>query len=268
MSKRWLGLIVFVCIWLTGCTAQQQWENEVLVETSDRLTSSDVNAEWTVEEQESDETIRQARVRLAVRTIDGAIVDPFDLTHEKLLHLIIVSQDLSYFHHVHPSYVGNGVFEIDNDFPQGGKYRLIADFKPMGGDSMTKMTWVELSGEPAAALPVAPDESLVDAADGVRAKLEVERLEARAGTTLTFELTDERTGEPIADLEPYLGAIGHVVVLSEDGSRYVHVHAEDDQGAGPTASFEATFPSEGIYKIWGQFQRGGRVFTVSYVVDV
>ncbi|HZG74860.1 MAG TPA: hypothetical protein VEZ72_03290, partial [Paenibacillus sp.] len=72
----------------------------------------------------------------------------------------------------------------------------------------------------------------------------------------------------IADLEPYLGAIGHVVVLSEDGERYVHVHAEADQGSGPDAMFETTFQKAGLYKIWGQFQHRGDVFTVSYVVEV
>ena len=69
------------------------------------------------------------------------------MNHEKLLHLIIVSKDLSYFNHVHPEYKGKGVFEIENEFPAGGEYRMVADFKPTDGNSMSKMEWVMVEGE-------------------------------------------------------------------------------------------------------------------------
>ena len=268
MSKRIACMLLLCGIWLSGCSSQSSWENEELQEVSDRLLADDVEAEWTVEEQEPTDGKHPAHIRIAMTKRDGSRIERFDITHEKLLHLIVVSKDLSYFNHIHPVYVGGGVFEIDNDFPTGGSYRMIADFKPTGGDSVTKMTWVSLQDEPEEASPIVPSGDLVDTADGVQAKLSIDRLGAKADTTLTFELSDAATGEPIVDLEPYLGAIGHVVVLSEDGSRYVHVHAEDGQGAGPQAVFEANFPSKGIYKIWAQFQREGRVFTVSYVVDV
>ncbi len=268
MNKKWILLLVAVLLALPGCASRAAWEEEELHETSHRLLADGVEAEWTVQEQEPSEAKHPARIRIALKTADGTSIERFDLNHEKLLHLIVVSKDLSYFNHIHPAYVGNGAFEIDNDFPFGGAYRLIADFKPTGGDAMTKMAWVNLRGEAKETGPVVPGGTLVDIADGVRAKLTVERLAAKSDSTLSFELLDDGTGEPITDLEPYLGAIGHVVVLSEDGNRYVHVHAEDGQGAGPKATFEAMFPSAGIYKIWGQFRRGGRVFTVSYVVDV
>lgn len=268
MSKRIAGVLLLASVWLSGCSSQPSWENEQLEVVSDRLLADSVEAEWTVEEQEPTDAKHPAHIRIKVTKKDGASIDRFDITHEKLLHLIVASKDLSYFNHIHPVYVGGGVFEIDNDFPSGGAYRMIADFKPTGGDAVTKMTWVSLQGEPEETNPVVPSGELVDTADGVQAKLNIERLGAKTDSTLTFELSDAAAGEPVADLEPYLGAIGHVVVLSEDGNRYVHVHAEDGQGAGPHAVFEASFPSEGIYKIWAQFQREGRVFTVSYVVDV
>jgi len=268
MSKRIASIFLLCGLWLSGCSSQSSWENEELQEVSDRLLADDVEAEWAVEELEPNDDKHPARIRIAMTKRDGASIDRFDITHEKLLHLIVVSKDLSYFNHIHPEYVGGGVFEIDNDFPFGGSYRLIADFKPTGGDAVTKMTWVSLQDEPEETNPIVPSGELVDAADGVQAKLNIERLGAKTDSTLTFELSDSATGEPVTDLEPYLGAIGHVVVLSEDGSRYVHVHAEDGQGAGPRAVFEASFPSKGVYKIWAQFQREGRVITLSYVVDV
>jgi hypothetical protein len=182
--------------------------------------------------------------------------------------LIIVSKDLSYFNHIHPEYKGGGVFEAVNDFPAGGKYRMIADFKPAGGDAMTKLAWLEVEGELAPSAPVVLTEPLEAVADGKRITLHISSLAPDEESVFTFHVEDEVSGQPISDLEPYLGAIGHVVILSEDGERYVHVHAEKDQGSGPDASFEAVFPKRGVYKIWAQFQHKGQVFTASYAVQV
>jgi len=260
MNKK--GIIVFglLAVLLTACGgAKASWENESAVVKSDRLLADMVQVEWTVEEP---------IVRLKIAREDSTPIEAFDVTHEKLLHLIVVSKDLSYFNHIHPEYKGGGVFEVKNDFPAGGEYRMIADFKPSGGDSMTKMAWVQVDGAAAEAVPLVRETTLSDTADRKRVSLELEGLGAERETQLTFTVVDEATGAPVTDLEPYLGAIGHVVVLSEDGERYVHVHAEEDQGSGPEAKFEASFPAGGLYKLWAQFQQHGEVFTVSYTVDV
>jgi hypothetical protein len=262
-----LLLMAAAMLILSACSggSGKSWDEEA-VAASDRILGDNVEAAWTVEPEAaagSGETIR-----LALTRTDGRTIDSFDITHEKLLHLIVVSQDLSYFAHIHPEHMGGGVFEAANDFPAGGAYRLIADFKPTGGDSMTKMAWVEVAGEPADDVPVVPDGITEQVADGNRVALAAADGESEDELSLTFTLTDEATGEPVTDLEPYLGAIGHVVILSADGEKYVHVHAEAGQGSGPTAAFEAALPGSGVYKVWGQFQRGGEVFTVPYVLDV
>jgi hypothetical protein len=259
-------LVLLVSMVLSACGSNPSWEREEVSVISDRILADDVEAVWTLDQSQASEA--GALIRIAVRKHDGTPIEEFDINHEKLLHLIVISKDLSYFNHVHPEYKGNGVFEIYNDFPAGGEYRFIADFKPTGGDAMTKLEWVRVDGEPAAPAPVVPDASLDKVFEGKRVKLTAQNLEARNWATLTFSFEDEKTGEPITDLEPYLGAIGHVVVLSEDGNRYVHVHADEDQGTGPEARFEAEFPKSGIYKIWGQFQRDQEVFTTAYVVNV
>jgi len=133
---------------------------------------------------------------------------------------------------------------------------------------MTKMAWVRVEGEQAKPVPVVPDETLEKTADGNRVKLAIDPLASKKELTLKFTIADEKTGKPVTDLEPYLGAIGHVVILTEDGERYLHVHADEGQGTGPEAVFETAFPKSGIYKIWGQFQRENKVFTASYVVRV
>ncbi|MFC5529617.1 hypothetical protein [Cohnella yongneupensis] len=235
---------------------------------SQRLLSDEVQVTWTVDGDELSGSENTKRIRLEIKKKDGAPIDQFEVNHEKLLHLIVISKDLSYFNHIHPEYKGNGVFEIANDFPAGGEYRLIADFKVAGGDSMTKMVWVKVDGKSAKPAPVMMDTNLNKIFEGKHVKLAMDQPAAGKELTLKFSFADAATGQPITDLQPYLGAIGHVVILSQDGEQYLHVHADEGQGTGPDAAFETSFPKSGTYKIWGQFQRENQVITVSYVVSI
>lgn len=207
---------------------------------------------------------------LSVQITDqkGVPVNDFEVNHEKLLHLIIVNHDLSYFSHIHPDFKGEGRFSINTQFPAGGDYKLFADFKPAGGSSTTLSEWVKIEGEPAAHTDLKADTKLVKEVGDKEVELAVSNTFAKEETILTFHLRDARTKAGIDNLEPYLGAVGHVVILSEDASQYLHVHPLDEKATGPEAQFATTFPQAGIYKIWGQFQHRGEVITVPYVVEV
>ena len=265
MNKR-IFLTGLLTLLLTACGTNPSWEEEQNIEVSDRIITEDVNVKWELEGDEDPD--KETQIRLGI-TNNEEPIDDFEINHEKLLHLIIVSKDLSYFNHVHPEYKGKGVFEIQNEFPAGGEYRMVADFKPADGNSMSKMEWVTVEGETIQPVPVTVDHNLEKTVDGKKVLLSVDpQLEAGKELTLKFTLSDESTNQPISDLEPYLGSIGHVVVFSEDGERYLHVHAMENQGTGPEALFETHFPKSGVYKIWGQFQKDGKVFTVPFVVKV
>lgn len=264
------AFILLILIVIAACRQQPSWENEQVKEST-RILSNDVKAEWTlgnVPPPGSAGSGGGTPIMLQITMKDGKPIVGFDLTHEKLLHFMIVSKDLSYFNHIHPAYMGAGVFEVANEFPSGGEYRFIADFKPTRGDAMTKMAWIKVPGDPVPAVPLERETTLTDETDGKRVDLSINALEAREDTTFIFTIRDQATNEPVTNLQPYLGAIGHVVVLSEDGERYLHVHAEEDQGAGPTAQFETSFPRSGLYKLWAQFQQDGQVFTASYTINV
>ncbi|CAM4482651.1 hypothetical protein U9M73_21935 [Paenibacillus phoenicis] len=269
MSRTILYLLLFlIIVLLSACGTNTSWEDEKVAPVSPILLSDEVQATWTVGGNESSGSEEGKRIRIEIKKKDGTPIDRFKINHEKLLHLIVISKDLSYFNHVHPEYIGNGVFEIANDFPAGGEYRLIADFKPEGANSMSKMEWVQVEGQSAEPVPVEVDANLSKVSEGIQVKLTMDQPAAGEELTLKFSFADAATGQPITDLQPYLGAIGHVVVLSQDGEQYLHVHADEGQGEGPDATFETSFPRSGIYKIWGQFQRDNQVFTVSYVVNV
>lgn len=213
---------------------------------------------------------QELEMKVHIAIADGTAVGKFTVNHEKLLHLIIVSEDLSYFRHLHPEYTGEGNFVITTSFPEAGRYKLISDFIPEKSHEVTAMEWVEVGeGEHEHHLQgLQPDVDLYQVVEGKAVGLQFDSLIAGENTTLSFTVADADTKEPIEDLEPYLGAVGHVVILSEDIEEYLHVHPLDEGDTGPEAQFMTTFPEPGLYKIWGQFRHEGKVFTVPYVVEV
>lgn len=198
----------------------------------------------------------------------GNPVTKFDINHEKEMHLIVVSKDLSTFNHIHPEHKGDGKFEVSTVFPAAGEYKLIADYMPAGGDAVSQSSWVTIAGDAAKEAAIEPDQTLTKTVDGVTATLSFDHLMADMELDLKFQLTDAKTKQPITDLEPYLGAVGHVVILSADTEQYLHVHPVDEKAQGPEAAFKTTFPESGLYKIWGQFQRGGQTFVIPFTVNV
>ncbi|MGF7029918.1 hypothetical protein J2T17_000823 [Paenibacillus mucilaginosus] len=207
-------------------------------------------------------------VSIQIQDDKGQPVEKFDLNHEKQLHLIAVSKDLSYFDHIHPEYKGKGVFEITTKLPAGGAYKLFADYVPTGSTATTKSEWIQVGGGAPAAKAPEPESKLTKVVDGKEISLQIDGLAAGKEVMLTYHLSDAATKKPIENLEPYLGAVGHVVILDEAAEQYLHVHPMDEKAKGPEAQFMTTFPKSGIYKIWGQFQQGGKTFIVPFVVKV
>jgi len=213
----------------------------------------------------------------------GARVRDFVLNHEKLFHLFIVSADMNDYQHIHPELEADGSFKVETLLPRAGRYQLHSDFFPAGGTlqvlhrSLTTAGYRAPRGAVAAAL--VPDASFTKTIDGMKISLEWGGAELVPGAfvRLKYQLADARTGEPVRDLEPYLGAWGHTLILDADQSDYLHSHPTETlpEGTeratlrgGPEVEFGAMFPEAGLYRIWTQFQRGGRVSTVSFTVKV
>ncbi|WP_409343266.1 hypothetical protein [Paenibacillus sp. MBLB4367] len=236
--------------------------------SSAALSSSDVKALWKTGSEKTPKAKQDVRLSVEIQDTAGKPLQNFDINHEKKLHLIAVSKDLSYFSHLHPEYKGNGQFDVTTQFPAGGEYKLFADFIPTGGSAMTKSEWIKVDGDAAKQIPVQPDSQLTKSVDGKEVTLATGKLQASKEATLTFTVKDDKTKAPINNLEQYLGAVGHVVILTEDAEQYLHVHPMEEKATGPDAKFMTTFPKSGVYKIWAQFQHNGKVFTVPYVVKV
>jgi hypothetical protein len=234
---------------------------------ADEAQANSVKAKFMLS-NEQPEPKQDTTITIQVQDKDGNPIDNFDVQHEKLMHMIIVSKDLSFFNHIHPDYKGNGEFTVTTQFPTAGQFELISDFAPTDMGAMSKSEWITAQGTAPAAKPIEPDATLTKEVDGKEVTLSFDHLMANMELELNFNIKDAQTKQPITDLQPYLGAIGHVVILNEEGGEYLHVHPADENTSGPDAKFVATFPHSGEYKIWGQFQQNGKIFTVPFVVKV
>jgi major membrane immunogen (membrane-anchored lipoprotein) len=207
-------------------------------------------------------------IKIDFQDKQGKAIEKYDISHEKQLHLIVVSKDLSYFNHIHPEYKGNGEFMVTTQLPVGGEYKLIADFIPSGMGDMTKTQWVTVQGDAPNSAAIEPDANLTKVVDGKEITLSMDHVMSGMDLNMVFTIKDAKTKEPIKSLQPYLGAVGHVVILSENTDTYLHVHPTEEKATGPEAKFMTSFPKSGVYKIWGQFQHKGKVFIVPFVVKV
>jgi hypothetical protein len=205
---------------------------------------------------------------LTVRDGEGRAVSRLTPSHEKPMHLFVVSRDLHYFAHVHPSLAGDS-FRVQHTFAAAGEYTLFVDYQQPGRGQVVDRHKVHVEG---AARPVAAaltESPRTQRADGLEVTLHSDA-ELRAGQAamLHFDVTDAATGKLVVDLEPYLGAMAHFMVLSADGQDFVHVHALDTRSSASRVSAHAVFPRPGLYKLWAQVQRHGGVATVPFVVRV
>jgi len=196
----------------------------------------------------------------------GAPVSQFEIVHEKLFHLFIVSQDLQYFAHVHPEFGGDAVFRLKTTLPKPGTYRLLADFYPKGGTPQLTprtMTTAGYTTPLEAAIPrLAADLGAKQGANlEVELKLDPPQPLAGKKTMLFMHLT------PAVGLEQYIGAWAHLLAVSNDLVDTIHGHPFIANG-GPDMQFNLFFPREGMYRVWIQFQRKGVVNTVAFTIPV
>ena len=209
----------------------------------------------------------EAPVRFRILGPGGSPVTKYDVEHEKRLHFIAVRRDLTGFQHVHPSLdAASGRWSTALDL-QPGEWRVFADFKPTGADALTLGADLAVAGDFTPADP--PEPSRTANVDGYEVTLRG-KLEAGSDAKLTLRVSKD--GRPVTDLQPYLGAYGHLVALRQGDLAYLHVHPDGEPGdgktkPGPEAVFYAAVPSAGTYGLFLDFRHGGTVRTAPFTVS-
>jgi len=186
----------------------------------------------------------------------------YNVVHEKLFHAFVVSEDLQFFRHAHPTFVADGVFQLPITFPMAGMFRVLGDFYPEGATPQLATQTIFVPGTAPAPVQLTRDYA-PKSSENARVSMVSIPDQAVAGmrTQLRFTL------DPVDGLEKYLGAWAHMLAASNDLIDMIHQHpyrVDEHQ----MIEFEMVFPRPQVYRLWVQFQRKGVVNTVHFDVPV
>ncbi|HET8993505.1 MAG TPA: hypothetical protein VFN32_06880 [Rhodococcus sp. (in: high G+C Gram-positive bacteria)] len=208
----------------------------------------------------------QVPVHFRIKGPDGQPVTRYVESHDKQLHLIAVRRDLTEYAHVHPVLDDTGTWTVPLDLDEAGTYRLFADFTPDGGAPLTLGAELHVAGhfDPR---PLPPT-TATTTVDGYTVTLDGVLTPGQASTVTA---TVSRDGHPVTDLQPYLGAYGHLVALRATDLGYLHVHPDGHPGdgitpPGPGIDFSVTTPSADDYRLFLDFRHDGVVRTAEFTL--
>jgi len=191
-----------------------------------------------------------------IRNPAGRLQVYLEKVHEMPLHLLIISHDLSNFAHVHPTPVPGGGFALEHTFAAPGRYHLYAGYAVPGQPPTVRHSTLTVSGSAPPPSKPAPAALKIELSFGAP-------LRAGVDIPLSVKL-------PVTDLDPYLGAWAHFVLVSADHQDFIHAHPEEAMVAGvhdhtavagPSPELIRTsigFRRPGKYRLWAQFQRAGQ----------
>lgn len=288
MTVLSLAALAVSCYWLTG-------RNRNVVHAA--IATSAPKAGFRAELRTEPAVVKAGTpvsLSFMVKNGKGSTVRFLQFVHEKPLHLLIVSDDLAEFYHIHPEMQVDDSYAVKQTFPYGGLYRLYADYTPPGYGTIVEQFELRVEGPERARVPLAADNNLTTQSDGLRVELTSDKaLRAGEDLMLRFALFDAQTNAPVNNLQLYLGSLAHFVIVSQDLNEFIHAHPLDagevfDPSQDPNlhvhdpsqlsktlvgpsppeVSAHVSFPRAGLYKLWAQFQRDGRVIVVPFVLKV
>ena len=274
------------------------------------------NMWWTVEATAYDRYIYKPlaatsfleghELRLMLRDpgwIGSRRLDDFVSDHGHVMHLFVVTPQLDRLWHLHPAEISRGAFAQQLPSMADETYPLFADVVHATGVPETVTGEVKAVGLEYAGRPLTGDDSAWSAADGSLPRRPGEAV-PEGGTKITWvrddtplatkRLTmftfrvDDQNGQPVTDLELYMGMPGHAVFVRRDLKVFAHVHPSGSApmatldmampGGQPhaqhlaappsTVTFPYGFPEPGQYRIFVQVKRAGSIVTGAFDADV
>jgi len=232
-----------------------------------------------------------ATLRFSVKDREGRPARGVSVSHDRILHVIIISEDLSVFAHVHPEDFGliskemirSAQFGVRYDFPRAGRYLVAAD-AAVNGTHISNHFIVEASGDTVMAAPrkdLSREKKFGDY--DVTFSSEPEHITAKKETLLRYEIKEN--GKPVTDLETYLSAPMHIAIVLTDLTDFMHahgsapgahaghqpaghIHGTSDSELGPVIEAKVVFPVKGTYRIFSEVKHKERVLLLDFMVDV
>lgn len=232
-------------------------------------------------------------------TEEGRKVGPIkELTieHDRILHTLIISEDLETFAHIHPDDLGKvtpemmkeAQFSLHHTFPKAGRYTILVDYV-VRAKRFSQQFFVNVAGDPKME-PTQPDLSREKMFDGYRIVFSApEKIKAGKETKIIYFI--EKDGKPVMNLEPYLAASMHLAIIRADLGRFIHTHGEINipgsaafqnlfrsyvnyhshfvpDRFGPKIQARVTFPQKGTYQIFSEFKHAGKIIVPDFTIEV
>jgi YHS domain-containing protein len=235
----------------------------------------------------------------AVRYADTHdLVPKFELTHQELMHFMMMSDDMRWFEHQHPYRDADGLFHFTWTFPHPGLYDLFFDYTPADGDNQVQRLTLDVGpGTHKPKTPKLPAMASSIEASGMAIALSRQPKALHSGDTVlfTYTFTDKKTGRPVSDMQPFIGAMGHLMIVRDDRKTFKHTHVvggvakgsyqavmlqmtqaghslvvtpDMDTPTGPKFTFKFTLPPAGNYMTWAQFMHDNKVVTAPFALHV
>lgn len=189
---------------------------------------------------------------------------PLDVVHEEKIHVIIVSQDLGYYAHIHPQYQPDGTYAVDHTFEHGGVYVIFADYQPSGSGNEVERQSLAVNGVSKPKQDFKTQE-LTSSVDGYAITLHPTQGKLITNNLLHLNAEVSLNGQPVTQFENVMGAKGHLVIISADGQNYIHVHPVETNGV---PDLHVQFDQPGLYRAFYQFQTEGVLHTAAFTLQV
>lgn len=202
-------------------------------------------------------------LRWTYRVLDEEreVVTEFEEAHDQLAHLILVRRDLTRFQHLHPTLAEDGTWTAEFVLPDPGVYRAFVDILVDGRP--TTLGLDVLSSGPAQ-YEDPPQTTRQAELNSYHVKLTPDQIPTNETVGIEFEV---RGDDGVAHLDPYLGALGHLVALRDGDLAYLHVHPKAADPADGVVRFAIRFPTSGRYRLFLQAKPGGELITTSFDVQ-
>jgi hypothetical protein len=232
-----------------------------------------------------------AEIIFSIRDNKGKPVQDLTITHERLLHVVIVSRDFTTFAHIHPENFGpitpemkkKADYSVNYTFPVAGRYLIAIDSAVKGGH-FSEQFRIDVSGGPHMG-PLKEDFSTEKLFGDYDVTFSASPAHIAAGKETVLKYVIRKHGEPVKDLEPYLAAPMHLAIIKADFKNFIHAHGEISGGPshhepmghihgmvkekfGPEIEAPVVFPVKGVYQVFSEIKHEGKVIPLSFMVKI
>jgi hypothetical protein len=211
-------------------------------------------------------------VEFAVTAPGGQALSELDEDAGDHMHLIAFRRDLTgYQHFTAQQGEGTSWWGLLNLTP--GPWRVIVHFQSKAlNREIALATDLTVSGEyHPEPLPPPVDQDQAkgltvdqDMAKGLTVTLSGD-LSTSADSSSAVTVTTE--GQPVTDLQPAHGTLGHAVVIRPSDLGYLHMHSTG-QGSGPRLDFQGAVPDKGDYRLFVDFYSKDQHYLAEFTVQV